>query len=154
MRLFQSIFGKNRNMDSHHNHPEEHSEEITSIVKLISGDELIGKVITCDEGYLIDTPFQLKAQVINTPNGEMFKVDLVPWLKFAKDEIFLLEKSKVFTVCEADERIKKLYNSTFRKYYLGDHATNKVDLSTYEGKIGSVEKTRKDLESLYHKDST
>lgn len=149
MRLFQSIFGKNRNMDSHHNHPEEHSEEVTSIVKLISGDELIGKVITSEEGYLIDTPFQLKSQVINTPNGEMFKVDLIPWLKFAKDELFLLDKSKVFAVCEADDKIKKLYNSTFRKYYLGDNYTNKVELSDYEGKIGSVKNTRNILEQLY-----
>ena len=136
-------------MDSHHNHPEEHSEEVTSIVKLISGDELIGKVITSEEGYLIDTPFQLKSQVIDTPNGEMFKVDLIPWLKFAKDELFLLDKSKVFTVCEADDRIKKLYNSTFRKYYLGDNAANKVELSDYEGKIGSVKNTRSKLEQLY-----
>lgn len=149
MRLFQSIFGKNRNMDSHHNHPEEHSEEVTSIVKLISGDELIGKVITSEEGYLIDTPFQLKSQVINTPNGEMFKVDLIPWLKFAKDELFLLDKSKVFAVCEADDKIKKLYNSTFRKYYLGGNYTNKVELSDYEGKIGSVKNTRNILEQLY-----
>jgi len=151
MRLFQSIFGKNRNMDSHHNHPEEHSEEVTSIVKLISGDELIGKVVTSEEGYLIDTPFQLKSQVINTPNGEMFKVDLIPWLKFAKDELFLLDESKVFAVCEADERIKKLYNATFKKYYLGTDSTNKVELSNYEGKIGSVEKTRSTLENLYNK---
>lgn len=136
-------------MDNHHNHPEEHSEEITSIVKLISGDELIGKVITSEEGYLIDTPFQLKSQVINTPNGEMFKVDLIPWLKFAKDELFLLDRSKVFAVCEADDKIKKLYNSTFRKYYLGDNSTNKVELSDYEGKIGSVKNTRNILEQLY-----
>lgn len=136
-------------MDSHHNYPEEHSAEVTSIVKLISGDELIGKVITSEEGYLIDTPFQLKSQVINTPNGDMFKVDLIPWLKFAKDELFLLDRTKVFTVCEADDRIKKLYNSTFRKYYLGDNATNKVELSDYEGKIGSVKNTRSKLEQLY-----
>ena len=151
MRSFQSIFGRKEMNDN-----EPQSREYTGIIKLIHGEELVGKVLDTDtdDFFVVDSPFLLRSTVINTSQGEMFKVDLVPWLKFAKDEIFLLEKSKVFTVCEADERIKKLYNSTFRKYYLGDHATNKVDLSTYEGKIGSVEKTRKDLESLYHKDST
>ena len=61
-------------MDSHHNHPEEHSEEITSIVNAISGDELIGKVITCDEGYLIDTPFQLKHKSLILPMEKCLKL--------------------------------------------------------------------------------
>ena len=150
MRSFQSIFGRKEMNDN-----EPQSREYTGIIKLIHGEELVGKVLDTDtdDFFVVDSPFLLRSTVINTSQGEMFKVDLVPWLKFAKDEVAFIERSKAYLVTEADDRIRKLYNTTLRRYYLGaDSVSNKVNLTKQEGRVGSVKEIRSVLEDLYKGD--
>ncbi len=150
MRSFQSIFGRKEMNDN-----EPQSREYTGIIKLIHGEELVGKVLDTDtdDFFVVDSPFLLRSTVINTSQGEMFKVDLVPWLKFAKDEVAFIERSKAYVVTEADDRIRKLYNTTLRRYYLGaDSVSNKVNLTKEEGRVGSVKEIRSVLEDLYKAD--
>ena len=96
MKLFQLIFGKMNK--------EEPKQEFTGMVKLIGGEELIGKILVDEEvgGYIIDSPFLVKSHVITTPHGDMFKVDLIPWMKFSKDETHsasnMLENCKILTL--------------------------------------------------------
>lgn len=153
MRSFQSIFGRKEMKD---NEPEiKESREFTGIIKLIHGEELVGKILITEgeDFFVVDSPFLLKSTVINTSNGEMFKVDLVPWLKFAKDEVAYIDHKKAYVVTEADDRIRKLYNTTLKRYYLGDDAvSNKVDLTKSEGRLGSVKDARTVLENLYKAD--
>ena len=150
MRSFQSIFGRKEMNDN-----EPQSREYTGIIKLIHGEELVGKVLDTDtdDFFVVDSPFLLRSTVINTSQGEMFKVDLVPWLKFAKDEVAFIERSKAYLVTESDDRIRKLYNTTLRRYYLGaDSVSNKVNLTKQEGRVGSVKEIRSVLEDLYKAD--
>jgi len=138
------------------NDNEKESKEFTGIIKLIHGEELIGKILVTegDDFFVVDSPFLLRSSVINTANGEMFKVDLVPWLKFAKDEVAFIESSKAYLVTEADDRIRKLYNTTLKRYYLGSESvSSKVDLTKQEGRIGSVKDARSFLENLYKAES-
>jgi len=138
------------------NDNENQSKEFTGIIKLIHGEELVGKVLVTegDDFFAVDSPFLLRSTVINTSNGEMFKVDLVPWLKFAKDEVAFIESSKAYLVTEADDRIRKLYNTTLKRYYLGtDSISSKVNLTKEEGRIGSVKQARSFLENLYRAES-
>ena len=147
MRLFQSIFERKKMNDN--NQPE--LKEFTAIIKMIHGEEIIGKVLIneSEDGFVVDSPFLLKSTIINTHQGEMFKVDLIPWLKFAKDEVCFIGNEKVYVITEADDRIRRLYNTTLRKYYMGAEATNEVELTKSEGRIGSVEDARNALENIF-----
>ena len=145
MKLFQLIFGKMSN--------EEPRQEFTGMVKLIGGEELIGKILVREQegGFVVDSPFLVKSHVINTPQGDMFKVDLIPWMKFSKDEVCFLNNDKVYAVSECEDRIRRLYNSTLKKYYnaTGSNKTNQVNLDKEDGNLGNVEDARDNLEKIF-----
>jgi len=147
MKLFQSIFERKKM----NNNQQPEIREFTAVIKMIHGEEIIGKVCVTDgeDGFVVDSPFVLKSTIINTSHGEMFKVDLIPWLKFAKDEVCFIDNEKIYVITEADDRIRRLYNATLRKYYMGDEATNQVELTKSEGRIGSVDEARSLLENIY-----
>lgn len=131
----------------------EYEKEFPGMIKLVSGEEIIGNVLVCEQenGYVVQNPFSVEEHIIETPAGEMVKVELRPWAKFSKEEIFFVEKEKIITVYEADERILKIYDRTLRKYFMGE-VSNKVDLDEEMGFKTKVKDARESLEQLF-KDS-
>ena len=126
------------------------NSEFLGLIKLISGEEIIGNIIVCEQenGFVIENPFIVDEEIIETPKGEMLKVDLRPWIKFSQEDIVFVEKEKTITVYEADQRIVSMYNRTVKKYFnLGD--TSKVKLDAEMGFKSKVDDARKLLENIY-----
>ena len=128
--------------------------EFVGMMKLVSGEEIIGSVLVCEEenGFVVETPFTVDETIIETPAGEMVKVDLRPWIKFSAEEIIFIEKEKTITVYEADERIIKIYNRTLRKYLHNENDTSQMPLNEEMGFKTKVDDARSSLEKLF-KDS-
>jgi len=122
----------------------------TGLIKLLSGEEIIGKILVCENenGFVIETPFTVEETIIETPVGEMVKVDLRPWAKFSNEEIFFVEKEKTITVYEADSRIEKIYIKSLRKY-LNQEDTSQVDLTKDMGFKSKVQDARISLENIF-----
>lgn len=122
----------------------------TGLIKLLSGEEIIGKILVCENenGFVIETPFTVEETIIETPVGEMVKVDLRPWAKFSNEEIFFVEKEKTVTVYEADSRIEKIYIKSLRKY-LNQEDTSQVDLTKDMGFKSKVQDARISLENIF-----
>ena len=129
------------------------NQEFPGLIKLVTGEEIIANVLVCEQenGFVVQNPFYVEEEIIETPAGEMVKVDLRPWAKFSKEEIFFIEKEKVVTTYEADERILRIYDRTLRKYFMGSNS-NRVDLDEEMGFKSKVKDARKQLEKLF-KDS-
>ncbi len=128
--------------------------EFIGMIKLVSGEEIIGSVLVCEEenGFVVETPFSIDETIIETPAGEMVKVDLRPWIKFSSEEIIFIEKEKTITVYEADERITSIYNRTLRKYLNQDDNTSQLPLNEEMGFKTKVDEARNNLEKIF-KDS-
>jgi len=96
-------------------------QEFTGIIKLITNESIIGKVLVCEEenGFVIEHPFVVTETQLQTPGGDMVKLDLRPWAKFSKEELFFIDKEKTITVYESDDRLLKIYNRTLKKYLRG-----------------------------------
>jgi len=124
--------------------------EFPGVIKLLNGEEIIGNVMVCEneDGFVIENPFTIEEEIIETPAGEMVKVELRPWAKFSKEDIFFVEKQKTVTVYEADDRILKIYERTVRKYFLGDNS-NKVHLNEEMGFKTKIQDARTSLEKLF-----
>jgi hypothetical protein len=124
--------------------------EFYGILKLIDGTELVGTVLSCESenGFVVENPFEINVELIMTPAGEMYKVDMRPWIKFSKEDIFFIETQKVFTVAEADEKILRLYRNTLRKY-LNETDDNKVSLDKELGFKININDARKILEQSF-----
>ena len=129
------------------------NEEFPGIIKLVSGEEIIGTVLVCEQekGFVVQNPFSIEETILETPAGEMVKVELRPWAKFSREEIFFVEKDKTITVYESDERLLQIYERTLRKYFMGE-TSNKVNLNEEMGFKTKVEDARLSLEKLF-KDS-
>jgi len=128
-------------------------QEFIGMLKLVSGEEIIGRVLVCEEenGFVIENPFSVEETIIETPAGEMVKIDLRPWVKFSREEILFVEKEKTITIYEADDRIEKIYNRTLRKYFFQED-TSKLDLNEEMGFKNKVNDARDSLEKIF-KDS-
>jgi len=124
--------------------------EFPGVIKLLNGEEIIGNVMVCEneDGFVIENPFTIEEEIIETPAGEMVKVELRPWAKFSKEDIFFVEKQKTVTVYEADDRILKIYERTVRKYFFGDNS-NKVHLNEEMGFKTKIQDARTSLEKLF-----
>ena len=124
--------------------------EFYGVIKLIDGTELVGNVVVCEEedGFVVENPFEISVEPISTPAGEMYKVDMRPWIKFSKEDIFFIDKNKVFTVGEADNKILTLYRSTLKKYLNEEH-NNRVSLDKELGFKNKIEEARKLLEKSF-----
>jgi len=127
--------------------------EFPGVIKLLNGEEIIGSVMVCEHenGFVIENPFSVVEEIIETPVGEMVKVELRPWAKFSKEDIFFIEKDKTVTVYEADDRILKIYDRSLRKYLIGDNS-NKMHLNEEMGFKTKIQDARTNLEKIF-KDS-
>lgn len=127
--------------------------EFPGVIKLLNGEEIIGSVMVCEHenGFVIENPFSVEEEIIETPVGEMVKVELRPWAKFSKEDIFFIEKDKTVTVYEADDRILKIYDRSLRKYLIGDNS-NKMHLNEEMGFKTKIQDARTNLEKIF-KDS-
>ena len=123
----------------------------TGLIKLLSGEEIIGKILVCENenGFVIETPFTVDETIIETPAGEMVKVDLRPWAKFSNEEIFFVEKEKTVTVYEADSRIEQIYEKSLRKYLNQEDSSSQVDLTEDMGFKSKVKDARIALENIF-----
>lgn len=124
--------------------------EFPGVIKLLNGEEIIGNVMVCEneDGFVIENPFTIEEEIIETPAGQMVKVELRPWAKFSKEDIFFVEKQKTVTVYEADDRILKIYERTVRKYFFGDNS-KKVHLNEEMGFKTKIQDARTSLEKLF-----
>ena len=138
-------------------------QEFTGIIKLTTNESIIGKVLVCDDGqdgFIIEYPFIVTETMIQTPGGDMVKLDLRPWAKFSKDELFFIDRSKTITVYESDDRLLKIYKRTLKKYLTyvenptqrPDTDINRLDLTEEMGFKVKVQDARNCLEKIF-KDS-
>lgn len=124
--------------------------EFHGIIKLVDGTQIIATTVICEEenGFVVENPFEICVNVITTPVGEMYKVDMRPWIKFTKEDIFFIEKEKVFTVGEAEDKITRLYKSSLKKF-LNQEDSTKVSLDEELGFKKNVNEARKQLEKIF-----
>lgn len=124
--------------------------EFHGIIKLVDGTQIIATTVICEEenGFVVENPFEICVNVITTPVGEMYKVDMRPWIKFTKEDIFFIEKEKVFTVGEAEDKIIRLYKSSLKKF-LNQEDSTKVSLDEELGFKKNVNEARKQLEKIF-----
>ena len=124
--------------------------EFHGIIKLVDGTQIIATTVICEEenGFVVENPFEICVNVITTAVGEMYKVDMRPWIKFTKEDIFFIEKEKVFTVGEAEDKIIRLYKSSLKKF-LNKEDSTKVSLDEELGFKKNVNEARKQLEKIF-----
>ena len=139
MKLFRSKSDKNK----------EPYDEFVATVKLVSGEEILTKVIVDysseEEQIIIDNPVicqEVRTAGANVPLGYKFE----PWIKMTEEDVFVLSLDKIITLSEIkDDLVIKTYHNIIDGGFKLQHP----DLDRQMGYVNSVARAREIIEKLY-----
>ena len=130
---------------------KEEQQDFLAVIKLVSGEEIISNVTSCEEDdrtlLLLETPVMFENVMVR--NGGMGAIKVIPWIQAADDTILILDMDKVITMSEVfDKEVIRIYN---RYLTDKDRETNESVVTKDMGYLSSVTDARIFLEKLYKK---
>ena len=132
------------------------SEELYSVIKLISGEEIFA-LVSIDENYdepviILQNPIVMS--IINSPKGSYIKVKR--WIELSSEDIFIMKFDRILTMSESkDAKLIAIYDNYIdsegeSENIVDMHTSNgKVKVTDQMGYISSVEDARKKFEQLF-----
>ena len=120
--------------------------EFLAAIKLVSGEEILSMVTSVhDENgdYLIvENPIEVEEVML--PNKQA-GAKVQPWMKFSREEQFVIPKEHVITIVEVAEEVAVFYHMSLRKL-------NTDFITDAKGKISTVDEARIKLNKIFNKD--
>ena len=117
--------------------------EFLAAIKLVSGEELLSMVTSVhDENgdYLIvENPIEVEEVML--PNKQA-GAKVQPWMKFSREEQFVIPKDKIITIEEVAEDVAVFYHMSLRKL-------NTDIITDAKGKITTVDEARIKLDKIF-----
>ena len=121
--------------------------EFLAAIKLVSGEELLSMVTSVhDENgdYLIvENPIEVEEVML--PNKQA-GAKVQPWMKFSREDQFIIPKDKIITIVEVAEEVAVFYHMSLRKL-------NTDFITDAKGKISTVDEARIKLDKIFKKGS-
>ena len=118
-------------------------EEFLAAIKLVSGEELLSMVTSVhDENgdYLIvENPIEIEEVLL--PNKQA-GAKVQPWMKFSREEQFVIPKEHIITIVEVTEEVAIFYHMSLRKL-------NNDFITDAKGKISTVDEARIKLDKIF-----
>ena len=128
--------------ESESNMKDQKKAEFLAAIKLVSGEELLAVIehVQDENGdyMIVQNPIEVEEVMLQ---GNKAGAKVSPWMKFSREEEFLIPKDKVITVVEVDTEVQIFYAMSLRK--LGG------DFITGQGRLSTVEEARVNLDKLF-----
>ena len=119
--------------------------EFLAALKLVSGEEVLAMVeyVRDENGdYLIvENPIEVEEVIL--PNKQA-GAKVQPWMKFSREEQFVIPKDKIITIVEVAEEVAVFYHMSLRKL-------NTDFITDAKGKISTVDEARIKLDKIFKK---
>ena len=117
--------------------------EFLAAIKLVSGEEILSMVTSVhDENgdYLIvENPIEVEEVLL--PNKQA-GAKVQPWMKFSREEQFVIPKEHIITIVEVTEEVAIFYHMSLRKL-------NNDFITDAKGKISTVDEARIKLDKIF-----
>lgn len=126
-------------------------EEFYASIKLMSGEEIVGKVCydADDDVVIVDHPKKVNPIQMKKGDTTVSGFTFENWVTATYDDMFIIKRDHILTMTELDSRIQKFYELSLTDNL--NESNTKVDPSTQAGYISSIDDARKSLEILYNK---
>ena len=129
--------------ESESNMEEQKKAEFLAAIKLVSGEELLAVIehVQDENGdyMIVQNPIEVEEVMLQ---GNKAGAKVSPWMKFSREEEFLIPKDKVITVVEVDTEVQIFYAMSLRRLN-GDTITDS------NGRISTVEEARIKLNKMF-----
>jgi hypothetical protein len=122
-------------------------EEFLGAIKMVSGEEVLSKVTSVNDengNYVIlDNPIIVEEVTVHHKIG----AKVSPWMKFSKEEQFIVPMDRIITIVECDPEVVMFYELSLKRI----DPTNHPRPPRAMGRVGTVDEARDKLESLFNK---
>tara|TARA_X000000368_G_scaffold408225_1_gene388607 strand:- start:197 stop:592 length:396 start_codon:yes stop_codon:yes gene_type:complete len=114
-----------------------------SIIKLMDGSTIVGKLTITNDIVEIEHPIELVSNI--TPIGSILgeQINLRPWVAIAEEHIFTIDRYNVITVASLQENFIQGYERMVEHIYFGEDKWEE-SLLEKEGELP----TEEDLETI------
>ena len=131
--------------ESETNNQDQKKSEFLAALKLVSGEEILAIIehVHDENGdyIILQNPVEVEEVVLQ---GNKAGAKVSPWMKFSREEEFLIPKDKVITIVEVDTEVQIFYAMSLRRLN-GDTITDAT------GRISTVEEARIKLDNIFEK---
>ena len=119
--------------------------EFLAAIKLVSGEELLSMVTSVhdENGDYIIVENPIEVEEVMLPNKQA-GAKVQPWMKFSREEQFVIPKDKIITIVEVTEEVAVFYHMSLRKL-------NTDFITDAKGKISTVDEARIKLDKIFKK---
>tara|TARA_B100000927_G_scaffold186961_1_gene150576 strand:+ start:2385 stop:2786 length:402 start_codon:yes stop_codon:yes gene_type:complete len=129
-------------------------EEFYSTIKIVTGEEVVAKVIYLEEEdkVLLENP--LVVEVAKTRKGllEISGFHFKEWISATFEDLYVLKREHIVTMSELDASVQDFYEKSLERMRNSKTLANTADkLPRKSGYIGSVTKMKKSLEDIFKK---
>ena len=129
-------------------------EEFYSTIKIVTGEEIVAKVIYLEEEdkVLLENPLVVEVQRARKGLLEVSGFHFKEWLSATFEDLFVLNREHIVTMSEIDPSIREFYEKTLDRMKNTKQLANTADkLPRKSGYVGSVSKFKKSLEDIFKK---
>ena len=129
-------------------------EEFFATVKLITGEEIVSKVVYLEDEdkVMLENPLQVDSAKQRKGALEISGFSFREWVCATFDKMFILNRNHIITISEIEGPIVDFYKETLLRMENGKSLTGKGDkLPRGSGYLGSVTDMKKSLENIFNK---
>ena len=129
-------------------------EEFFATVKLITGEEIVSKVVYLEDEdkVLLENPLQVDSAKQRKGALEISGFSFKEWVCATFDKMFIINRNHIITVSEIEGPIVDFYKETLLRMENGKSLTGKGGkLPRGSGYLGSVTDMKKSLENIFKK---
>ena len=129
-------------------------EEFYSTIKIVTGEEIVAKVIYLEDEdkVMLEDPLVVEMQRSRKGALEISGFVFHEWLSATFEDLYVLNREHIVTMSELDPSIREFYEKTLERMKNGKTLANTADkLPRKSGYIGSVTKFKKSLEDIFKK---
>ena len=129
-------------------------EEFFATVKLITGEEIVSKVVYLEDEdkVMLENPLQVDSAKQRKGALEISGFSFREWVCATFDKMFIINRDHIITVSEIEGPIVDFYKETLSRMENGKSLTGKGGkLPRGSGYLGSVTDMKKSLENIFKK---
>ena len=129
-------------------------EEFFATVKLITGEEIVSKVVYLEDEdkILLENPLQVDSAKQRKGALEISGFSFREWVCATFDKMFIVNRNHIITISEIEGPIVDFYKDTLLRMENGKSLTGKGNkLPRGSGYLGSVTDMKKSLENIFNK---
>ena len=129
-------------------------EEFFATVKLITGEEIVSKVVYLEDEdkVMLENPLQVDSAKQRKGALEISGFSFREWVCATFDKMFIINRDHIITVSEVEGPIVDFYKETLLRMENGKSLNGKGGkLPRGSGYLGSVTDMKKSLENIFNK---